>query len=166
MTNSTSEPRSSGTPLVRPQVTLGFTGSRVVPIDMAGEVLYLAEQIGADAPGFVTGGCVGIDHTVGRFLAGRYPKRYHVVIVPANRSRVAAWWRAEEFQHVVVVEMAPGTSYADRNQAIVDASEQLVGFPAEPEEHPSSRRSGSWQTIRMAARIHSRAPITYPLSSL
>lgn len=40
--------------------------------------------------------------------------------------------------------------YAERNQAIVDATGLLLAYPAFPQDDPRSGHSGTWQTIRMA----------------
>lgn len=113
--------------------------------------------------GFVTGACCGIDHYVGEHLARRFPMHQHVVLVPADRSRVARWW--EPFGEIVQVrEMPPETTYADRNRAIVSASVHLMAFPEGAErDHP---RSGTWQTIRMAKRVHDAHPLVLPLSEM
>jgi hypothetical protein len=40
--------------------------------------------------------------------------------------------------------------YGERNQDIVDEADVLFGAPKFPEDHPQSKRSGTWQTIRKA----------------
>src|SRR5262249_19060923 len=74
----------------------------------------------------------------------------HIVVVPADRSRVDPWW--EGCPEVTVIEMPEGTTYRDRNAALVARSAAVFGLPAYPEDDPRSRRSGTWQTIRMARR--------------
>lgn len=77
----------------------------------------------------------------------------HVVIVPADRSQVDPWWVEPQWAgRVTVIEMAPGTSYADRNAALVHWGDELAGFPAWPERAPGSQRSGTWQTIRLCRK--------------
>lgn len=116
------------------------------------------------ATGFVTGGCVGGDHFIGETLFSIFPDHRHTVIVPADRSRLAAWWR----RHVGinVIEMAPDTDYKDRNLAMVNFSDVLIGYPLYDERDARSRRSGSWQTIRMARRMHAHRPLFYPVGAL
>jgi hypothetical protein len=48
--------------------------------------------------------------------------------------------------------MPAGTTYADRNAVLVKRGTFVCGLPAYPEDDPRSRRSGTWQTIRMARR--------------
>lgn len=124
--------------------------------------------------GYVTGGCIGIDHFCGVTLVELFPHKHHIVIVPANRSRVAAWWRLHEGTpglNLEVREMSPGTDYKMRNQALVNTSSLLAGFPDFPEWHRASTRSGTWQTIRMARQAfrdgrHRSTPIVTMLSTL
>ncbi len=68
-------------------------------------------------------------------------------ILPANRSQVDGAW---QYRCTSYHEMPAQTSYRDRNLAIVAASRSLIAFPEYPEEHRKSRRSGTWQTIRLA----------------
>ena len=110
---------------------------------------------------FVTGGAVGLDSYAGRLLVLLNPGARHQVIVPADRSRVDPWWYEPQFaDRVELVEMPPGTSYAERNQALVDAVVVLYAFVGWPEDHPRSLRSGSWQTVRMARRAGKPAHVT------
>jgi len=94
----------------------------------------------------VTGACIGVDAEVAYLAYGTY----HVhTVVPADRSRVDPQWRdyCDTFE-----EMPVGTTYRDRNQRIVDLSTRLIGIAQAPEDDIHSRRSGTWQTIRMARR--------------
>lgn len=149
------------------QVTLGFTGSRYVP--NPDKILTLERRLlnlGQFAPGFVTGACTGLDALIGRFCVERWPQRMHMVIIPGDRKQIDPWWLDFGGWLINVIQMPPNTTYADRNQAIVDQSQQLVGFPIGPEDHPAQRRSGTWQTIRMGRRCHTRPPVIIPLDTL
>ncbi len=42
--------------------------------------------------------------------------------------------------------------YAARNQDIVDASQKLIAAPRYPEKDERSKRSGTWQAVRMAVK--------------
>lgn len=104
---------------------------------------------------YVTGACVGGDAFIGWWLFDRYPQSEHAVVVPADRSRVNDWWVSASFtsgRPVTVIEMPPGTTYADRNARLVAEGNAVFGFPAYPENDPRSRRSGTWQTIRLAKK--------------
>lgn len=134
----------------------GFSGSRSIPagresiIDGVLAILHGAE--------FTTGACMGVDAYVGMKLWRDHPEALHRIVVPADRSRVEYWWTHRAIRDagpqsgVLLEEMMPGMSYADRNQRIVQHSDVLVAFPAHPETDPRSKRSGTWQTVRMARR--------------
>ena len=156
--------------------TVVFTGSREFPrhhqqvkIDQMLARLH-------NANGFVTGACIGIDHYVGLRLLRMYPDKHHTVVVPADRSRVVNWWAPYAAPPapvgwsppagVEVIEMPAGTSYRDRNQRMIDLGSFLIGYPARTEFHDASRRSGSWQTVRMGRRSYRRQPAVVPLDAM
>jgi hypothetical protein len=101
---------------------------------------------------YITGGARGGDAYIGEWLYRNRRDAEHVVVVPADRSQVDPWWEKYEPGRVTVVEMPPGTTYRDRNAVLVKRADVVFGLPAYPEDHPQSRRSGTWQTIRMARR--------------
>lgn len=101
---------------------------------------------------YVTGACVGGDAFIGRWLHANRPEAEHVVIVPADRGRVDPWWLEAKGPAVTVIEMPPGTTYADRNARLVAEGSAVFGFPAYPEADRRSLRSGTWQAIRMARK--------------
>ena len=148
---------------------IGFTGTRRPLAHPQAELVITTLTGLRKIRGFVTGGCTGIDTSVGRWLAWVYPQVPQIVFLPADRSRVVNWWDplladwdAEEEGRPaprIVAVPVPG-SYADRNAAIVAKSDVVVGFPAYAEQHPARRRSGSWQTLRMA---RSAGLVTHPI---
>lgn len=131
---------------------IGFTSSRSLSPAQQKFIVASLESLVAQVPqadGWVTGACVGGDALIGRTLARLRPNDTHIILVPADRSRVAYWWDSLEFQRVVI-NMPAGTTYKDRNSCIVYHSDAVVGYPQFPEKDPRSLRSGTWQTIRMA----------------
>ncbi|SRR6266540_3429985 len=132
--------------------TIGFSGSRF-PEDC--HKLLISEVLNElDADHYVTGACIGVDHFVGRYLALKQPTKKHTVIVPANRLRIAIWW-IMEFPFINVIEMPSGTTYRDRDYAIVEFPiDQLITFPQYPEKDPRSFHSGTWLTTRIARRAN------------
>lgn len=129
---------------------IGFTGSR----DLSSEEELQIERIlwKLHPERVITGACIGVDEFVASFFASNMPDVMHTIYVPTDRSRVnmsfVDWML--KLRNVTVEFMPRGTNYRDRNFAIVSGSETLIGFPREPESHPKSQRSGTWQTIRMA----------------
>lgn len=125
---------------------IGFTGTQDL---RPSEIPMLQTVLDAlpEEDTLVTGACVGVDAQIARLGTAMGWTVY--TIVPANRSKVDPFWRL----HCQACEEMPMfTSYRDRNQRIVDLSDHLIAFPAYPEDHARSTRSGTWMTIRMAQR--------------
>lgn len=139
---------------------LGFSGSRD-RMDEREQYFWLDFLQGlGDWSGFVTDGSVGFADFVGRTLVDIFPTHIHRVYVPADRSRVAAWWREPTLsQFVEVREMNRGTTYADRNQALVDDVAALVAKPKFGPKDTRSLRSGTWQTVGMTRRA--KKPVVF-----
>lgn len=154
---------------VAPQNVIGFTGTRhaLSPAAVKGlEALLAMPQIRA-ATGFVTGACIGIDTTVGRMLAERYPRASHRVVVPADRSRISRWWEPYKKRlDLEIFEMPAHTSYRERNLRIVAFSDHLWGFPEQAERAPGATRSGTWQTLRLGRAHHAERPWFWLLNDL
>lgn len=134
--------------------SVSFTASRVLSPRAAEGVVTSVLTVHVPYAGrYVTGACAGGDAFIGRWLYESRPDAGHVVIVPADRSRVDDWWTSASLtsgRPVTVIEMPPGTTYADRNALLVAYGNAVFAFPAYPEDDPRSRRSGTWQTARMA----------------
>jgi hypothetical protein len=147
-----------------PVAAVAFTAGRETGGHAGAQLIFTTvDRIVPPAETYVTGGARGGDALIGHYLAITRPRAQHVIVLPADRSQVDPWW--EPFLHVppapgqvirpesiVIIEMPPGTTYADRNAELVKRGSVLHGFPAYTEDDRRSRRSGSWQTIRMARR--------------
>lgn len=129
----------------------GVTGSRKIQTQQQREhireVIYLYAIPGVDS--LVHGCCVGVDRECAMAAVDHDLKRI-VALVPPNRSLVSDVARAASDEIVEITDGPDG--YKRRNQEIVNRSDVLLAFPMYPENHPLSRRSGTWQTIRMARR--------------
>lgn len=133
-------------------LTLGITGSReatMIPhyelvVKAIGESIRYGSFVR-----FVHGGCIGIDD-VGGQAAHSLGLLVHAMLINEWRKSpyTADWWNYSDTNAV----MSWGTSYRERDQAVVDESNALLAFPLYPEKHARSHRSGTWMTIRMARR--------------
>lgn len=132
---------------------LAFSGSRD-RMDESEQFFWLDFLQGLGGwKGFITGGCVGFDDFVGRTLVEIFPTHEHIVYVPADRTRVAAWWRDPTLAPFVEVrEMAPGTTFEDRNTAMVNHAAALVAKPKYGPKDARGRRSGTWMTVGIARK--------------
>lgn len=135
-----------------PLDAVSFTATR--DLDEAGAVVIVTMLCQVPpARRYLTGGARGGDVYIGRWLAMTLPGAEHAVVLPANRSQIDPWWDYPlPGGPVTLIEMPPGTNYADRNQRLVDEATAVYGLPAYEETDPRSLRSGTWQTIRMARR--------------
>jgi hypothetical protein len=112
-------------------------------------------RAGSD-PLYVTGACVGGDQMIATILMEFDPHANQCIIVPRDASRVDTEWldRMRQRPNVDVRMMGRGTTYRDRNLALLDIDgirpDRLVAFPLYPESDRRSQRSGTWMTVRMA----------------
>jgi hypothetical protein len=134
---------------------VGFTSSRELS---EAEVKFIREDLERLAEAlpkvrrWITGACIGGDSVIGRKMVQLRPDDEHLVIIPADHSRVEFWWEHPTFygKAIHLEDMSSGTTYKHRNEEIVSESSGLVGYPLYPEDDYRSKRSGTWQTIRMA----------------
>lgn len=129
--------------------TISFTAARDMDEYARGLMYNVLDTQIPYVSRYVTGGARGGDSFAGQWLWTMQPNAEHVIVVPANRSQVDPWWERVGAT-VTLIEMPPGTDYADRNLRLVEEADAVVGFPAYPEADKRSQRSGTWQTIRMA----------------
>jgi hypothetical protein len=132
--------------------SLGFTGTRSIneqDRENIARVLRAPSLELESFKAFVTGACIGVDAYVGELMSRWFPQAEHIVVVPADRTRVDSSY-LKWANHII--NMPKDTSYRDRNTQIVSLSNKLIGFPRYPEQDGASRRSGTWMTIRLARR--------------
>lgn len=130
---------------------LGFTGTRQLALALRRALLPTLFDLVADE--YVTGAAVGIDSFIGAAMARLRPDATHRVIVPANRGQVDPWWNRQSLPTRFVLQYMPEhTTFRDRNAAIVARATELYAYPMFGESDVRSRRSGTWQTVRMARR--------------
>ena len=130
--------------------SVAATGTRYLRPAHAQRVGAVLAAVTADR--YVTGAAIGLDAFAGKVWALHHPQAAHVVLLPSDRGRVDTWWVRPPFAASGVELIEVRGDYADRNCALVRAADLLIAFPQHAEYHPASRRSGTWQTIRMARR--------------
>lgn len=144
---------------------LSFTGSRLGLTDAAFDALYrrLAEyrRYHKEVRGS-HGGCIGGDRLFHEFLRELWGEAAFLTIHPASNV-------PPSLQDLSDADdlLAPAHS-RDRNEAIVLAARHgvLVACPWAPEGAAESRRSGTWQTIRMARRLLGGCVLVLPDGSV
>ena len=126
----------------------GFTGTR----DGATDAQKTSMRVYFDkhrATGFRHGCCKGADEDAVTIFAGVVPIYAHPPLVKSYLSGYA-------FSLSDVVLEAK--EYLERNRDIVDLSAKLAACPKGPEE----LRSGTWSTIRYAAKVGKPCVIFWP----
>lgn len=94
----------------------------------------------------VTGACIGGDALFVRaatILRRKYQLDTHALL-PDNRSLVD-----KDFEIFYDTWEEPG-NYRVRDRRLVQISNMVLAVAVNEEDHPSSQRSGTWMTIRMA----------------
>lgn len=134
--------------------TVGFTGTRrVLSYHERARVSDIVWALPMTTR-VVTGACLGVDAWVARVAHSR---GMHVhTIVPADRSRVDPEWR---LYCTTFKEMPAGSTFRDRNVEIVGeltGDDRLIAVADHDEHEPESRRSGTWQTFRLAQKAGRR----------
>lgn len=152
---------------------MAFTASRQIPKSAEARLRTTVLATLGRYDLYVTGACVGGDQEIASIIAECSPTTKQHILVPRDRTRVDPVWLAEMrlLPQVRVLEMPRGTTYRDRNYALLGegftfavSPHLLVGFPLHPESHPESQRSGTWMTIRMA-RANGTPAVWQPLAA-
>lgn len=139
---------------INPILNIGITGSRRFPripqrTRFAGVLARIAERY----PGIVAihhGCCTGADelaHHIGRRIPGCQLFGYPGMDALGN----SPYRMRERGGFTTLHEPA---LYAERNERIVRASTVVIACPLWPEDDPRSVRSGTWQTVRKARKLH------------
>lgn len=132
-----------------PQIRYGFTGTRdfdETNLVVVSKVTFILKQLETkQITEFTTGACRGIDDFIFRTCLKLYPNAWHRVIVPWNKSQVII---PAQTENVEIIYMPEGTTYRERNERIVDFTDELHAFP-----YSEGRiRSGTVMTINIAGR--------------
>lgn len=141
---------------------LGFTGSRLRPVDV--QKRWLGQVFQDQQPTeFHHGACQGSDefaHVLAIEWSRRCPLLTDIYVHPPTDQRLMMpmdhiWSDEPPWLNIT---MLPAKPYLDRNQDIVDLSEALVALPDGPER----LHSGTWSTIRYARRTKTPHAICLP----
>lgn len=142
--------------------TVAFTASRVVPPASEHLLRHVVKDLVWRYDLFVTGACIGGDQKISDLIEEMRPGAPQRIIVPRDLSRVDEAWllSISEREGTEVLEMPRGTTYRDRNLALLGVPgvhpavlhpvNACFGFPLYRESDERSVRSGTWQTLRLA----------------
>lgn len=130
---------------------LGFTGTRhgMTERQRAAVSAFLDEQRPTETH---SGDCKGADSEfldAALLCAGNSPPRTH-----GHPCDIEKWRAGRRYDHLHPVKRA-----AERNQDIVDGSDELL---AAPRTTKRERGSGTWQTISMAHKAQMTVTIVWP----
>jgi len=101
---------------------------------------------------FRTGAAFGVDTVACEVGLNSFKKAWHRLYVPdqphnADVVEMFDLWR--DARRADIIRMPKGSSYRDRNIAMVEGAEMVCAFPSTGEEIV---RSGTWMTVRLARR--------------
>jgi len=123
---------------------IGVTAARALNERGEQNITAALADVAGTAEMVITGGAIGGDAFAARCAHGL--RLWVRTIFPLSVKEVDPDWR-------LYADEAEGPyEYRERNERIVDQCSVLYAFPAFPEDHPRSRRSGTWLTIRMARK--------------
>jgi hypothetical protein len=121
---------------------VGFTGTRTgMSSSQMLSFKKLVKELMTNKSSFHHGDCIGADAEAHDIVLSMIPD-ISIVIHPPLNGTLRAY---KDQGHVL-----PPKDYIVRNHNIVDSTEVLVAAPCAAEHDPSSKRSGTWATIRYA----------------
>jgi predicted Rossmann fold nucleotide-binding protein DprA/Smf involved in DNA uptake len=129
-------------------VRIAITGTRNVDLAMPKRIAEALEAYDPSEDQIITGAAIGVDAIAAREASNM---GFDVTtIVPSERGQVEPSWRTWADR---AIELPPSREpYRDRNEMMVGMADRVLAFVEYPEQHPRSKRSGTWMTIRIARR--------------
>ncbi len=130
-------------------MNLGFTGTRSALTFPQVEALRIA--LDAWGPGYFRhGDCIGADATA--HMNAQAVGSWHILVFPPEDPKYRAWCGGSN------VSIQGPRPYIERNKFIVDHSDRMLAMPDGPER----LRSGTWSTVRYAAKTGVDATVVMP----
>lgn len=127
---------------------LGFTGTRKEPTEA--QLDWLWTEI-AQYDELHHGACVGADYCAHQAALSSGIAGECLVVHPPENDRLRMTYDPRAL-------WLPAKPYLVRNRDIVDATDVLIALPDGPER----RESGTWSTVRYAAKLRRPVTICYP----
>lgn len=125
------------------ELRLGFTGSRLLTPRQESFVAQRLDRLCTEATHVITGACVGVDSFIARYVDANFPDILNVIVVPSRQDRVCH--EVLKLTRAMRLHMPYGTSYRDRNEKIVDLSDEVHAFYC-------SQSRGTFMTIAIAKK--------------
>lgn len=142
------------------QPTYAFTGPEKISTQIAGPLSERLEKL--PVPGkVITGAAFGVDTVAHRLALTLWPEAEHEIIVPRFRHNKELVIQARKDGSIKVTVMPKGTGPLDRNTRMVQGCTHLIACPMQARWY----RSGTWNTINTAHRLHRRVYM-YPVRAL
>tara|TARA_Y100000296_G_C5147734_1_gene244681 strand:+ start:629 stop:1114 length:486 start_codon:yes stop_codon:yes gene_type:complete len=122
---------------------IAFTGSQIITDDDSKLIEQIISKL--EKPNcFITGGCIGVDYFAAKMITKYFPDTEHVAILPYNLSKVPK----DIYRYATqVVGLEKGTTYRDRNEAMVRNGSRLIAFWTGKKAY-----SGTFMTMNIASR--------------
>lgn len=123
---------------------VAFTGSRTITAADEKVIAARLQEVFQFADRIVTGACRGVDSFIARYTDERCPDVRNIIVVPWRRDVVCE--EVMKLSAPMFIYMAEGTSYRQRNETMVDISDEVEAF------WKGDKRSGTFMTINIAKR--------------